>query len=76
MPDRTAELDKMNGHEAIISLTAEFPAWVFWKSADGLTYARPKDKLPSSGHTVRGEDAPDLRDQIIRAESLAEDGLA
>jgi hypothetical protein len=47
----------------------EFPAWVCWKSADGLVYARPKDRLPGSGYTVRGEDARDLRDQIIRTES-------
>jgi hypothetical protein len=48
----------------------EFPAWECWASANRLVYARPKDKPPNTGHTVRGEDAMDLRDQIVRAESL------
>jgi hypothetical protein len=54
----------------LADVEGEFPAWVFWKSADGLVYARPKDKLPDTGWTVRGEDARDLRDEIMRAGSM------
>jgi hypothetical protein len=54
---------------ALADVDHEFPAWECWKSADGLVYARPKDKVPNTGYTVRGEDARDLRDEIIRAEA-------
>ena len=56
----------------LADVESEFPAWVCWKSADGLVYARPKDKLPNTGWTVRGEDVRDLRDEIIRAEARNE----
>jgi hypothetical protein len=62
-----------SAHEPTLAdVQSEFPAWECWKSADGLVYARPKEKLPSTGHTVRGEDAQDLRDEIIRAEACDE----
>jgi hypothetical protein len=48
---------------------AEFPGWQTWRAADGLLYARNTGYEPAP--TVRGEDAVDLRDQIIRAESSA-----
>lgn len=48
----------------------EFPDWQVWRAADGLLYARRTGPEPTP--TVRGEDAVDLRDQIIRAESQAE----
>jgi hypothetical protein len=48
----------------------DFPAWRCWRAASGLYYARRSD--PSGpGLSVKGEDLLDLRDQIIRAESLA-----
>jgi hypothetical protein len=54
---------------ALADVQREFPEWVCWKGTNGLVYARPKDTLPNSGSTVWGEDARDLRDQIIRAQS-------
>jgi hypothetical protein len=48
----------------------EFPGWQVWRATDGLLYARKTGLQPAP--TVRGEDAVDLRDQIIRAESQAE----
>jgi hypothetical protein len=48
----------------------EFPGWQAWRAANGLLYAR------KTGATreliVRGEDAMDLRDEIVRAESRTE----
>jgi hypothetical protein len=57
---------------ALADVESELPAWECWKGADGLVYARPKDKLPNTGYPVRGEDARDLRDEITRAESRHE----
>jgi hypothetical protein len=46
---------------------AEFPDWQVWRGTSRLCYAR----LPGTSPLliVRGEGAPDLRDQIIRAKS-------
>jgi hypothetical protein len=49
---------------------AEFPGWTAWRAVSGLLYARKTGSKPPL--TVRGEDAVDLRDQIIRAEARAE----
>jgi hypothetical protein len=46
---------------------AEFPGWTAWRAVNGLVYARREGTSPAL--VVRGEDAVDLRDQIIRAES-------
>jgi hypothetical protein len=46
---------------------AEFPSWQAWRAANGLLYARKAGATPPV--VVRGEDAVDLRDEIIRAES-------
>jgi hypothetical protein len=46
---------------------AEFPGWRAWRAANGLLYARKIDATPPV--VVRGEDAVDLRDEIIRAQS-------
>jgi hypothetical protein len=45
----------------------EFPGWQAWRAANGLLYARRIDATPPV--VVRGEDAMDLRDEIIRAQS-------
>jgi hypothetical protein len=47
----------------------EFPGWQAWRAVSGLLYARRADASPPV--LVRGEDAEDLRDQIIRAEAKA-----
>ena len=46
---------------------AEFPGWTAWRAASGLLHARKHGTEPPL--IVRGEDAVDLRDQIIRAEA-------
>ena len=48
----------------------EFPRWQAWIANNGLLYARKTGATP--GLMVRGEDAVDLRDEIIRAEARAE----
>ena len=48
----------------------EFPDWRAWRAVNGLLYARKAGAAP--GLMVRGEDAMDLRDEIIRAEARAE----
>jgi hypothetical protein len=45
----------------------EFPRWQAWRGVSGLVYARKLDTTPPV--VVRGEDAVDLRDEIIRAEA-------
>ena len=54
----------------------EYPAWECWRAASGLLYARPRNAESGSGRLVKGEDPLDLRDQIIRAESLANEQQA
>ncbi len=49
----------------------EFPGWHTWRAANGLLYARKTGVTPAQ--VVRGEDAMDLRDEIIRAEARTED---
>jgi hypothetical protein len=51
---------------------AEFPDWQVWRGNNRLYYAR----LPGTSPLliVRGEDATDLRDQIIRAKSRLDTG--
>jgi hypothetical protein len=49
----------------------EFPTWHCWRAVSGLVYARRADAPPGDPAPVKGEDPFDLRDQIIRAESLA-----
>ena len=46
---------------------AEFPGWTAWRAVSGLLYARKAGVNPPL--IVSGEDAVDLRDQIIRAEA-------
>jgi hypothetical protein len=53
------------------SIQREFPCWVCWRGICGMVYARRAERRRNSGFDVKGEDAMDLRDQIIRAESLA-----
>jgi hypothetical protein len=48
----------------------EFPQWQAWRAVSGLLYARRLGSSPPL--VVRGEDAVDLRDQIIRAEAQRE----
>jgi hypothetical protein len=48
---------------------AQFPGWQAWRAVSGLLYARKADASPPV--LVRGEDAEDLRDQIMRAEARA-----
>jgi hypothetical protein len=45
---------------------AEFPRWHVWRGICGLVYANRA--LTSPPVVVRGEDAVDLRDEIVRAE--------
>lgn len=45
----------------------EFPGWQAWRGTSGLVYARKLDATPPV--VVRGEDADDLRNEIIRAEA-------
>jgi hypothetical protein len=49
---------------------AEFPDWAAWRAVSGLLYARKLGTSPPL--IVGGEDAVDLRDQIIRAEAQIE----
>jgi hypothetical protein len=53
----------------------EFPGWSCWRgNHSGAFYAR-RHETPRDSYDVKGEDALDLRDRIIRAESLTGDGL-
>jgi hypothetical protein len=52
---------------------AEFPDWTAWRAVNGLVYARRAGTSPPV--VVRGEDAVDLRDQIIRAEAHLDEQL-
>jgi hypothetical protein len=54
----------------------EFPKWQCWRAVSGLYYARRADAESGDHAHVKGEDPMDLRDQIIRAESLAHDEQA
>jgi hypothetical protein len=45
---------------------AEFPHWHVWQGINGLVYARRVMSSPPL--VVRGEDAVDLRDEMIRAD--------
>lgn len=45
----------------------DFPGWQAWRAVSGLLYARRTGTNPPL--LVRGEDAEDLRDQVIRAEA-------
>jgi len=49
----------------------DFPGWQAWRAVSGLLYARKAGTNPPL--LVRGEDAEDLRDQIIRAEANSAD---
>jgi hypothetical protein len=68
MNDLTERLDALEPIKALQLVEREFPGWRTW-TAGGICHA-----LPRSGPVllVHGEDAVDLRDQIIRAESLRE----
>jgi hypothetical protein len=46
---------------------SEFPGYTTWRGNDGLYYASRTRASPPL--IVRGEDADDLRDEIIREES-------
>lgn len=61
MSDRTAELDRMTDHQAIISLEREFPGWMVYRGTGRLCHGRRRD---DDGVSVRGEDWVDLRDMI------------
>ena len=50
---------------------AEFPGWTAWRAVSGVLHARKTGTNPPL--IVRGEDAIDLRDQIIRAEARSQD---
>lgn len=58
------------------SIQREFPGWVCWRGASAMVYARRAKRPRNSGYDAKGEDAMDLRDQIIRAEALAHDEQA
>ena len=60
----------------LASIQHEFPGWVCWRGVSGMVYARRAERPRNSGYDVKGEDPMDLRDQIIRAESLALDEQA
>jgi hypothetical protein len=51
----------------------EFADWQCWRAVSGLYYARLVAAATGDPATVKGEDPLDLRDQIRRAESLAEE---
>jgi hypothetical protein len=51
----------------IRELAGRFPGWEVWRGASGLLYAR---RHGIGDEPVTGEDAADLADQIIRAETL------
>ena len=46
---------------------AEFPGWTAWRAVSGLLHARKAGTDPPL--IVSGEDAVDLRDQILRAQA-------
>ena len=52
----------------LAKLAQRFPAWDCWFGIDCLWYARRRGALPPV--MVRGEDAQDLGDQIVRWERL------
>jgi hypothetical protein len=60
----------------LASIHGEFPGWVCWRGASAMVYARRAKRPRNSGYDAKGEDAMDLRDQIIRAEALAHDEQA
>ena len=62
-------LDALEAGEALGQLEREFPGWRTWKGISGMCHA-----LPRTGPAllVHGEDAVDLRDQIIRAQAFRE----
>jgi hypothetical protein len=51
----------------LADVAAAFPRWHCRRGTSGLYYARLRDSSPPV--IVQGEDALDLRDMIIRAES-------
>ena len=52
----------------LASLADRFPAWDCWFGIDCLWYARLEGATPPV--IVRGEDAEDLADQILRRQRL------
>lgn len=54
----------------LTSIQGEFPGWVCWRGISGVVYARRVTRRRNSGYDVKAENTTQLRDQIIRAESL------
>ncbi len=52
----------------LAKLAQKFPRWDYWFGIDCLFHARLRGALPPV--MVRGEDAQDLADQIVRWERL------
>ena len=61
-----------DGEPTLASVQSEFPLWSCWRGTSGLYYGRRPSEPPANNYYVRGEDPMDLRDEIIRAEALAE----
>jgi hypothetical protein len=65
-----------DGEPTLADLQAAYPAWRCWRdAASGLYHARRADAKPSDPEDetfATGEDPLDLRDQINRAQTLAD----
>lgn len=69
-------MSRYHEEPTLADVQAQYPAWRCWDSAlGGLCHARRTDATPDDPEdetSVTGEDPLDLRDQIRRAESLAD----
>jgi hypothetical protein len=50
----------------LASLRREFCGWECWRGVSGLYYGRRPGRRDGNAYDAEGEDARDLRDQIIR----------
>lgn len=61
-----------DGEPTLADVQREFPAYECWHGASGLYYARRPGRPRRHKADATGEDPRDLRDQIIRDQSHAE----
>jgi hypothetical protein len=65
----------MTPEPTLASIETEFPGWLVWRGLSGVHYGRRKATDPDRDGRLtfdaRGEDAMDLRDEIVRVEGQA-----
>ena len=67
-------MSSQDGEPALAEVQGEYPGWRCWRAASGMYHARRIDAAPGDPADetfVTGEDPLDLRDQIHRAQALA-----